>query len=131
VNIDQAFENISGLISDYDSFAQVFEHSDHGDEKVEEGETEDDACRFNQYDIDESLTAIQQLIVASKHVVSHFQGGGISDEDLQSLDILSTAVHTHDIKLARSECDGENRIYMVCECGWESDYLVHPEVRHG
>jgi hypothetical protein len=70
---DQALENISGLLGDYGSFCSGFGHDDHGDD-----DTEDD-CRFDQYDIDESLKAIADLIDASKAVVEVAKKQGVID----------------------------------------------------
>jgi len=60
VNAKTALENIVGLLGDYQSFSEGFDHGDHGDD-VDSGD-EDRDCRFEQYDIDESLEQVTALI---------------------------------------------------------------------
>jgi hypothetical protein len=69
MNARTALTAVEDLLADYASFAESFDHQQHGDDEGvrETGEDWDDSmCRFEQYDILEALQVLQRLVRAAQ-----------------------------------------------------------------
>lgn len=79
----KALAAIADLVSEYDSFAEGFDHSDHGDDE------DDDRCRFEMDGA--PFEVLDRLITAAEYVLAADESETKFELD-EALDALSLAL---------------------------------------